>query len=371
MRLHALSAAGLAIGVSLAAIVGLAAGARSEGSSRASVAPSGTIARYADPIAGAPQIVAALGDSFNTGFAARPGRGDNPALSWSIGEDPAVASIAQRLRRLHPGRKLGGVLVARDGSKISDLARQVSLAADAGGQYLTIQTGGNDICAAENPAAITPAADFRRSVEDAFALLRKRMPNARVLLTSITDEARWNDGSSDVPGNVDKLSDGTVCDPLVDGNGHQSRLRRIQIQGWERRFNVILRDVCASNLHCRYDGGVFFRLAYSARDVAPTDAFHPSVHGLARFASAAWAAGFDFSDETPPTVSAALQRVAGGLRVRLSASGAAGSGIEYRIDASPFTTYTGALLLNPGQRLAYRAVDRNGNISAAFAVSAP
>lgn len=360
----------LAIGCALAT-AGLSVGVLGSRTHAATRSAAGRVARVAEPLVGQPRTIAALGDSFNTGFAARPHSGDNPELSWSIGDDPAVGSMLRRLETLRPRLTIEGALVAKDGSKIADLPRQVARAADAGSDLLTIQSGGNDICAATTAEGITPVDDFRQSVVDAFALLRERLPNARILVTSLTDEARWNDGSVDVAGNVDQLADGTVCDPQVDSNGRQSRARRARIQAWERSFNAVLRGVCATDLHCRYDGGAFFRLAYTARDVAPTDAFHPSVHGLARFAAAAWRAGFDFTDQTAPVVSATRRRTDQGLQVALAASDAAGAGIEYRIGGSSFATYTGPISLGSGERVVYRAVDRNGNISAAYAISAP
>lgn len=358
-------------GLALAVVATIASEPAGAGANASEATARRTVVRSADPIARLPRRMAALGDSFNTGFAARPGSGDNPEFSWSIGADASVNSLYRRLRVLHPRAALKATLIARDGSKIADLPRQVALAADAGEELLTIQSGGNDICGATRPDRITSAKDIRESLVAAFKVIRERLPNARILITSITDEARWNDGSSEVPGNGDHLADGTVCDPQVDGNGRQSRARRLQIQTWERRFNAILREFCEANLHCRYDGGAFFRLAYTADDVAPTDAFHPSVHGLARFAATAWRAGFDFADQTAPRVSARYRRSAGRFRVTLSASDSAGAGVEYRIGPTTFTTYTGPIELQPGQRLAFRAVDRNGNISAAYTLSAP
>ena len=114
------------------------------------------------------------------------------------------------------------------------------------------------------------------------------MPDARIFVTSLTDEARWNDRSATIPGNDSKLSDGTLCDPQLDANGAQSPARRRQIQAAEQRYDAILRDVCSRDVHCRYDGGAFFRLEYDREDVAPTDAFHPSVRGLRRMAATAW-----------------------------------------------------------------------------------
>ena len=326
----------------------------------------------APPVAGPPRSIAAAGDSFDTGFAAVPNSGDNPDLSWSTGTSADVASVYSRLVALSPGLGHRSLLVARDGSKVSDLPRQFRRAAAFGAHLVTVQSGGNDVCSARDASRVTPPASFRRSVEAAFEIARERMPDARIFVTSLTDEARWNDRSATIPGNDSKLSDGTLCDPQLDANGAQSPARRKQIQAAEQRYNAILRDVCSSDVHCRYDGGAFFRLAYNREDVAPTDAFHPSVRGLKRMAATAWRTGFDFADSTPPRVSASTRRSGSKLRVALEAKDAAGvAGFECHFGSAPYTTCPKPLLLSHGARVTYRAVDRNGNASAAYLIVAP
>ena len=314
-------------------------------------------------------MIAALGDSFNTGFAARPRSGDNPDLSWSTGTDPRVLSVFARLSALPSRVPPRRILVAADGSKIADLARQIGAAADGGSDYLTVQSGGNDICSASEVTRVTEPAAFRASLEKAFGVLRKRLPNARILLTSITDEARWNDAAEATPAKASQLADGTICDPQLDKEGRQSRARRRQIQALERRYNAILRDICASDLHCRYDGGAFFRLAYDQTDVAPTDAFHPSINGLARLAATAWRSSFDFTDTTAPRLSWKIRRQAGGLHVTIAATdGRRPAGVEFHLGNEPFATYTRPFVISSGERLTFRAVDRNGNISPTYTV---
>ncbi|MDX6628706.1 MAG: hypothetical protein QOH00_952 [Gaiellales bacterium] len=326
----------------------------------------------APPVAGPPRSIAAAGDSFNTGFAALPGSGDNPDLSWSTGDSADVESVYDRLLSLSPDLRNHRLLVARDGSKVSDLPRQFLRAAAFHAHLVTVQSGGNDVCSARDAAHVTRADSFRQSVDAAFRIARERMPDARIFVTSLTDEARWNDRSSTIPGNGSKLSDGTLCDPQLDARGVPSAGRRRQIQAAEQRDNAILRDVCSRDVHCRYDGGAFYRLDYDREDVAPTDAFHPSVRGLRRMAATAWRAGFDFRDSTPPHVSASTRRSGSTLRVALHARDAAGvAGFECRFGSAPYMPCARVLVLPHGARVTYRAVDRNGNASAAYLIVAP
>jgi lysophospholipase L1-like esterase len=359
-------AASLAAAVVLVAASAAVLGALHASGSSTSFAP----VRVASPIVGPPTSVAALGDSFNTGFDAGPTRGDDPAFSWSTGSDPRVDSLYLRLKRVAP--RVRPYLIARDGSKVGDLARQMAGAADHGAQLITVQSGGNDICSARDPDHATTSVVFRDEVRQAIEVLRRRLPNARLLITSITDEGRWNDGSVLIPGNGKKLSDGTVCDPDLDQSGKQSATRRAEIQVLEQRDNAILRSVCATDPHCRWDSGAFFRLAYSAADISPLDAFHPSIQGLALFAATAWRVGFEFADHTVPTVTAATSSTGSDLLVTLSAHARAGvAGIEYRTQRGPYSVYTSPVELAPGNTVTYRSVDRNGNVSAAWALTAP
>ena len=333
---------------------------------------AGVPALVIPPVAGPPRSIAAAGDSFNTGFAAVPKSGDNPDLSWSTGDSPDVESVYSRLVALAPGLRNHRLLVAQDGSKISDLSRQFLCAAAFHAGLVTVQSGGNDVCAARDAAHVTPADSFRKSVESAFEIARERIPGARIFVTSLTDEARWNDRSATIPGNESQLSDGTLCDPQLDARGVPSAARRREIQVAEQRYNAILRSVCSSDVHCRYDGGAFFRLDYDREDVAPTDAFHPSVRGLKHMAATAWRSGFDFSDSTPPRVSASTRRSGSTLRVTLHATDAAGvRGFECRFGSAPYAACPRMLVLQHRARVTYRAVDRNGNASGAYLVVAP
>ncbi len=56
----------------------------------------------------------------------------------------------------------------------------------------------------------------------------------------------------------------------------------------------------------------------------------------------------------------------------LSAHAPAGvAGIEYRLQKGPYAVYSAPLALPPGGTLTYRAVDTNGNVSAAWELTAP
>ena len=81
--------------------------------------------------------------------------------------------------------------------------------------------------------------------------------------------------------------------------------------------------------------------------------------------------GFDFTDRTPPTVRATTASQGASIQVSLSAHDAAGvAGIEYRLQKGPYAVYSAPLALAPGATVTYRAVDANGNVSAAWSLTA-
>jgi lysophospholipase L1-like esterase len=240
-----------------------------------------------------PSGIAAAGDSLSTGYGSvdLPGRKglDHPEESWSIGSSPAVKSLYARIRERWP--QVGGhrLLVAHDGATVSALAGQLQrVVARRDIDYVTIQIGSNDICNARRPSEITPVTTFRRRFARAFAILESGASGVRVLVTSVADEARWNDAVLQIPSMRSQLAPGTVCDPNPGPDGRQDPAARALIQGWEQAYDRALASVCAAFKNCRYDGGALYRLVYQPADVSRHDAYHPSVLGLARMAAATW-----------------------------------------------------------------------------------
>src|SRR5262245_41904672 len=131
---------------------------------------------------GYPKSIAALGDSDSTGFDSRiPGR-DSPENVWATGNNPAVNSHYLRILARNPRIKGHAYRFAKDGASSEDLARQAGLAVSARAEYVTREIGGNDACVGRIPV---PLATFRARLTAALRLLAVRLPNSRVLVTSI------------------------------------------------------------------------------------------------------------------------------------------------------------------------------------------
>lgn len=240
-----------------------------------------------------PSGMAAAGDSLSTGYGSVDAPGspgvDHPDESWSIGSSPGVESLYARMRARWS--RVGGhrLMVAHDGATVSDLAGQLQrVVARRDIDYVTIQIGSNDICNARRPSEITPVSTFQRQFARALKILEVGAPGVRVLVTSVADEARWNDAVLQIPSLRSQLAPGTVCDPNPRSDGRQDPAARALIQGWEQSYDRALATVCEAFKNCRYDGGALYRLVYRPADVSRHDAYHPSVAGLARMAAATW-----------------------------------------------------------------------------------
>ncbi|GGT11764.1 MULTISPECIES: SGNH/GDSL hydrolase family protein [Streptomyces] len=235
----------------------------------------------------APASVAAVGDSITRGFDACSVLADCPEASWATGSDPAVRSLAARL--------LGeGALATRSwnhsatGSRMSDLAGQLTAAAEHKPGLVTVMVGANDACRA-TAASMTPTADFREGFEKALAALRAGSPASQVYVSSIPDLQRlWQQGK-DLPvvRQVWRLGicPSMLADPL--SSAAEATARREQVRARVVEYNEVLREVCGKDPLCRYDGGAVFRYPFAAEQLSRWDWFHPGKAGQARLAELA------------------------------------------------------------------------------------
>src|SRR5215218_7913730 len=107
-----------------------------------------------------PNSIASTGDSLTraagTGFLPWT---DNPAGSWSTGTTASVNSHYLRLLALNPKIRGHAYNDARSGAKMGELWTQMGSVISQKAQYVTVEMGGNDVCA-PNEAAMTPVADY-------------------------------------------------------------------------------------------------------------------------------------------------------------------------------------------------------------------
>ncbi|NED08460.1 SGNH/GDSL hydrolase family protein [Streptomyces sp. SID6648] len=235
-----------------------------------------------------PGSIAAVGDSITRGFDACAVLADCPDVSWATGTDDTVRSLAVRL--LGPSKAADRSWnLAVSGSRMVQLPEQMARAAKERPELVTVMTGANDACR-DSVRLMTPVADFRASFEASMRQLRAGAPKAQVYVSSVPDLKRlWSTGRVNELGK--KIWDLGICQSMLadaDDLGPAAVARRDAVQDRVVAFNEVLRDVCAKDRHCRYDGGAVFDFRFTGAQLSPWDWFHPSRDGQARLAEIAY-----------------------------------------------------------------------------------
>ncbi|WP_371580610.1 SGNH/GDSL hydrolase family protein [Streptomyces sp. NBC_01314] len=235
-----------------------------------------------------PESLAAVGDSITRGFDACQVLSDCPEVSWATGSDASVDSLAVRLLGT-AGAAQRSWNYAVTGARMADLPSQVARAVSRKPELVTVMIGANDACRA-TAADMTPLADFRADFEDAMTSLRDSLPRTQVFVASVPDLKRlWSKGRTNPVGKqVWKLGicPSMLADPdlLTTAAGQ----RRDAVQDRVEEYNDILREVCAEDRYCRYDGDAVFDYRFGQTQLSQWDWFHPSVDGQARLAEIAY-----------------------------------------------------------------------------------
>ncbi|MFF3210913.1 SGNH/GDSL hydrolase family protein [Streptomyces sp. NPDC002886] len=235
----------------------------------------------------APASVAAVGDSITRGFDACSVLADCPEASWATGDDPEVRSLAARLlgEAEAPARSWN---YAVTGSRMADLPGQLASAAAHKPGLVTVMVGSNDACR-PSASSMTPLAAFRSGFEKALAGLRAASPASQVYVSSVPDLQRlWEQGKDDpMVRRIWKLGicQSMLADPTSATAG--ATARREQVRARVVEYNEALREVCAKDELCRYDGGAVFQYPFAAEQLSRWDWFHPGKDGQARLAELA------------------------------------------------------------------------------------
>ncbi|MFF7638848.1 SGNH/GDSL hydrolase family protein [Streptomyces canus] len=235
-----------------------------------------------------PASIAAVGDSITRGFDACGILKDCPDVSWATGTSTQVDSLAVRLLgRAKAAERSWNYAVS--GARMADLPTQMAQAASRTPALVTVMVGANDACR-DSTAAMTSVSEFRAGFEDALGVLRKQAPRAQVYVASVPNLKRlWSQGRGNPLGKqVWKLG---VCPSMLadaDALDAAATERRATVQERVEAYNTVLRQVCAKDERCRYDGGAVYDYRFGTDQLSHWDWFHPSVNGQARLAEIAY-----------------------------------------------------------------------------------
>ncbi|MET3985493.1 SGNH/GDSL hydrolase family protein [Streptomyces sp. PvR034] len=235
----------------------------------------------------APASIAAVGDSITRGFDACSVLADCPEVSWATGNDPEVHSLATRLlgEALTPERSWN---YAVTGARMADLGGQLTAAAAQRPDLVTVMVGANDACR-PTASSMTSVADFREGFEKALAGLRAAAPKTQVYVSSVPDLQRlWEQGKGSAMGRqIWKLG---ICQSMLadaESVTPAATARREKVRARVVEYNEALRQVCAKDDLCRYDGGAVFQYPFTTEQLSHWDWFHPGKDGQARLAELA------------------------------------------------------------------------------------
>ncbi|KOU35000.1 SGNH/GDSL hydrolase family protein [Streptomyces sp. WM6378] len=234
-----------------------------------------------------PKSVAAVGDSITRGFDACTVLADCPEVSWATGSDAQVDSLAVRL--LGAAAPANSWNYAKTGAKMADLPAQMDRAAAQHPGLVTVMAGANDACRGD-VSDMTPVNTFRTEFEASLRRLRAVSPKSQVYVSSVPDLKRlWSTGRGSPLGKqIWKLG---ICQSMLadaDDLGAAATERRTEVYDRVVSYNKVLKDVCAKDRACRYDGGAVFDYDFGGDQLSPWDWFHPSKNGQGRLAEIAY-----------------------------------------------------------------------------------
>ncbi|GHA09692.1 MULTISPECIES: SGNH/GDSL hydrolase family protein [Streptomyces] len=235
-----------------------------------------------------PDSIAAVGDSITRGFDACTVLSDCPEVSWATGSDAKVDSLAVRLLGV-TGAAERSWNYAVTGARMADLPGQMEQAVSRRPQLVTVMVGANDACRA-SASAMTPLAGFRADFTEALRTLRSALPKTQVYVASVPNLKRlWSQGRTNQLGKqVWKLG---ICPSMLgdaDDLTSAAMLRRDSVQQRVVEYNQVLREVCAKDRRCRFDGNAVYDYRFGTDQLSHWDWFHPSKDGQARLAEIAY-----------------------------------------------------------------------------------
>ena len=345
---------------------------------------------------GPPHSIDALGDSITRGYDSQ-GSGcgsfaDCPANSWATGTNAGVNSYYNRVKALNPTVVLArpikssteGGNDAVTGAKMGNLLSQAenAVAAPNKPDQVLVLMGANDVCTSTE-ASMTTVASFRASLIAGLNKLSSGLPDARIDVASIPNiynlwKVLHTNLAAQLTWGLAKICQSMLLNPSSTSSGDETR--RLNVKKRNEEFNVVIKEVCATYIHCHYDNGAAFKVEFASSEVSTLDYFHPNTNGQAKAAATEFAAGPSFTDLTAPLTTITRDRPAEGVddwyrapvTVTISASDSndpvAGSEYFYKLEGSENTAwikYEGPIsVTSEGQTtITARSVDSNGNIS--------
>lgn len=241
-----------------------------------------------------PSSIAALGDSITSGFGTCLALVKCERNSWSTGDSARVESHYRRIKSENDAIDGRAHNFSVPGGRAAGLPAQAAQAVRAKVAYVTVLIGANDACRA-TVDAMTPAAAFRRDIDEALGALKKGLPKARVLVVSVPDLNRlWEIGHRDE--RAVKAWDNGICPSLLANPTSTARAdadRRAAVAKRVDAYNRELAAACkAYGKRCVYDNNAVHKVRFTLDMVNRLDYFHPDTDGQKKLAEVTFSRAF-------------------------------------------------------------------------------
>ncbi|MGH2706831.1 MAG: DUF7118 family protein [Actinomycetota bacterium] len=239
-----------------------------------------------------PNSMASLGDSITRAYNACGFFSDCTARSWSTGNDAAVNSHYQRIRKKNEA--LTAHNVARSGAKVDELEDQAASAVFQGVEYVTILVGANDACTSSE-SDMTSLVTFEERFRAAVETLTEELPEAALFVSSIPDIKKlWLVGK-DEPDARNAWEAFDICQSILanpTSTDPADEARRDRVRRRVIDYNDVLEEACLDHRSCKFDENAVFSYPFTLGHVSRWDYFHPNATGQAVLADVTYRKGF-------------------------------------------------------------------------------
>jgi hypothetical protein len=218
-----------------------------------------------------PSSMATIGDSISRGcFTDDSIDPDQPEHVWSTGYEAGDGcnSHLERIRVAVPGAV--GNNNAVNGATSSDLLGQANTSVSQGVQYVTIQMGGNDVCA-DDTAGMTPLATWEYRWNEAIDVLQAGLPGADILVTGTANVRRVYDVGKSNFGCILKWAIAGFCNNmLLNGSTQRTEATNMNIA----YVNSLSSIASAQGVWFDVDS---YNYAFSRSQLSAIYCFHPDI----------------------------------------------------------------------------------------------
>ncbi len=236
-----------------------------------------------------PYSMVALGDSVTTAFDAE-GLFDNLQFSWSTGTstDPRLVSHYSQLKQIMAPIEVLSENMATAGSLAAETLAQAQHMQTTLPDYVTILSGGNDVCTWTHSAA-EELPKFKRDLNATLDYLINSSRDVKILLVPIPNMADiYRLG---IQNNCqEKWSIFHICQKFLSPTNSDAD-RQIFLSDLEQ-MNLAIYEVAESRpQNVKFARGVD-QATFEAEHISKIDCFHPSVAGQNYLSKLTWASGW-------------------------------------------------------------------------------